>query len=133
DSAQDMQVYESASVTVLERPVYDSGTQEQTQQQQEEIQQPEQPSLSSNAALSALSVSAGTLSPGFSADTTEYELSLPSGTEKIEISASAADDAAAVSGAGEHQLDPGNNDLSVQVRAEDGTTRTYVIHAYVEE
>lgn len=133
DSAQDMQVYESASVTVLERPVYDSGTQEQTQQQQEEIQQPEQPSLASNAALSALSVSAGTLSPEFSADTTEYELSLPSGTEKIEISASAADDAAAVSGAGEHQLDPGNNDLSVQVRAEDGTTRTYVIHAYVEE
>ena len=106
DSAQDMQVYESASVTVLERPVYDSGTQEQTQQQQEETQQPEQPSLSSNAALSALSVSAGTLSPEFSADT---------------------------SGAGEHQLDPGNNDLSVQVRAEDGTTRTYVIHAYVEE
>ncbi|MEI3147246.1 MAG: hypothetical protein V8T10_04570 [Merdibacter sp.] len=49
------------------------------------------------------------------------------------MSASAADDAAAVSGAGEHQLNRGNNDLSVQVRAEDGTTRTYVIHAYVEE
>ncbi len=129
DTAQDMQIYESASVTVIDRPADPGTVQEQPQTQT----QAEEQVLSSDASLSSLSVSAGTLDPEFSADVTEYTLNLPSDTETIEISAQAADDAASISGIGEQHLEPGTNDLNVTVTAEDGSTRTYAIRAYVEE
>lgn len=96
-------------------------------------QTPTQPAKSSDATLSSLSVSAGTLSPKFSANTTKYELSLPSDTKSIVVEAKANDSAASVSGSGEVKLEQGENEIVIRVSAEDGTTKTYTINAYVEE
>lgn len=92
-----------------------------------------EPSKSSDATLASLSVSEGTMSPSFKSGTSKYELSLPSDTTKIKIEAKANDSKAKVSGTGEVELKQGNNKISITVTAEDGTTKTYTINAYVEE
>ena len=88
---------------------------------------------SSDASLSTLTVSAGTLSPKFAANTTKYQLNLPSDTESIKVDAKANDSAASVSGTGEKELKQGDNTIRITVTAENGNTRTYTIDAYVEE
>lgn len=92
-----------------------------------------QPVRSSDADLASLSVSAGTMTPKFSAGRTSYELSLPSDADSVVITAEANDAAASVSGAGEVALEQGENEIRITVTAEDGTTKTYTINAYVEE
>lgn len=92
-----------------------------------------QPTRSGDADLASLSVSAGTLTPKFSAGRTSYELSLPSDADSVVITAEANDAAASVSGAGEVELEQGENEIRITVTAEDGTTKTYTINAYVEE
>ena len=92
-----------------------------------------QPTRSGDANLASLSVSAGTLTPKFSAGRTSYELSLPSDADSVVITAEANDAAASVSGAGEVELEQGENEIRITVTAEDGTTKTYTINAYVEE
>ncbi len=92
-----------------------------------------QPVRSGDADLASLSVSAGTLTPKFSAGRTSYELSLPSDADSVVITAEANDAAASVSGAGEVALEQGENEIRITVTAEDGTTKTYTINAYVEE
>lgn len=92
-----------------------------------------QPTRSGDADLASLSVSAGTLTPKFSAGRTSYELSLPSDADSVVITAEANDAAASVSGAGEVALEQGENEIRITVTAEDGTTKTYTINAYVEE
>ena len=102
--------------------------------------------LSSNANLSALTAEAGTdgnwsaLDIGtFSEGTTEYSAAVPHGTTDVRLTATAADSNATLkAGAGSNlsavssgsasgaiALDVGANTLSVEVTAEDGTTRTY--------
>ena len=90
-------------------------------------------SKSNDASLASLQISDGTLSPAFKSGTTNYELSLPSDAESIKIEAKANDSKASVSGAGEISLKQGNNKIEIIVTAEDGTTKTYTINAYVEE
>ena len=92
-----------------------------------------QPTRSGDADLASLSVSAGTLTPKFSAGRTSYELNLPSDADSVVITAEANDAAASVSGAGEVALEQGENEILFTVSAEDGTTKTYTINAYVEE
>lgn len=92
-----------------------------------------QPMRSGDADLASLSVSAGTMTPKFSAGRTSYELSLPSCADSVVITAEANDAAASVSGAGEVALEQGENEIRITVTAEDGTTKTYTINAYVEE
>lgn len=92
-----------------------------------------QPTRSGDADLASLSVSAGTLTPKFSAGRTSYELSLPSDADSVVITAEANDAAASVFGAGEVELEQGENEIRITVTAEDGTTKTYTINAYVEE
>lgn len=92
-----------------------------------------EPTKSSDTSLSSLTVSAGTLSPKFAANTTKYQLNLPSDTESIKVDAKANDSAASVSGTGEKELKQGDNTIRITVTAENGNTRTYTIDAYVEE
>ncbi len=91
------------------------------------------PSESANNALSALTVSAGTLTPAFDPAVTEYALSLPQGTEKITVTATPSDSKATVQGDGEVALQPGENKLAVTVTAENGDTKTYTITAKVAQ
>lgn len=88
---------------------------------------------STDATLSALTVSQGTLSPSFSSDVTSYTLSLPSGTTSVDVAATATDENASATGDGTIDLTSGSVTVSVVVTAEDGTTtKTYEISITVK-
>lgn len=83
--------------------------------------------------LSALTVSEGTLSPSFSATTTEYSVAVAGTTEKITLGATANHAKATVSGTGEKTLIPGHNQFSIVCTAENGNQKTYTVDVYVDE
>lgn len=91
------------------------------------------PGKSGNNALSALTVSAGTLTPAFDPAVTEYTLSLPQGTEKLTVTATPSDSNATVQGDGELTLREGENTLPLVVTAENGDTKTYTVTAKVAQ
>jgi hypothetical protein len=84
---------------------------------------------SANADLGSLSVSVGTLSPAFSADITDYTVTVPSTTASIEVSAATADTAATLY----QEANPvilsawGPTTINIQVYAEDGTYKNYTV------
>lgn len=82
---------------------------------------------SGNNNLSSLSISPGTLSPGFSAGTTSYSASVSNSTTSVAVSATAADGKARVAVWGNTGLSVGNNTVTVQVTAENGSKKTYTI------
>ena len=90
-------------------------------------------SLSSNNALSSLTVSAGTLTPAFDPAITEYTLSLPSRSDRLTITANPSDSRATVQGDGEISLQDGETSLSVVVTAEDGSSKAYSITVQVAQ
>ena len=90
-------------------------------------------SLSSNNALSSLTVSAGTLTPAFDPAITEYTLSLPSRSDRLTITANPSDSRATVQGDGDISLQDGETSLSVVVTAENGDTKTYTVTAKVAQ
>lgn len=89
--------------------------------------------LSTNNALSSLSIEGVELSPTFSQDITEYSVTLKPETSSVNINASVADGTASISGAGTREVTDGDNRLEVVVTAENGSIKTYVINAKVEE
>ena len=93
---------------------------------------------SSNADLSALSLSSGTLDPVFARDTTSYTATVPYSVSSVTAKPSAAESHATLkvngstvtsgSASGAVSLDVGDNIVTVEVAAEDGTTtKTYTI------
>ena len=82
---------------------------------------------SGNNNLSSLSISPGALSPGFSAGTTSYSASVSNSTTSVAVSAKAADSKAKVAVWGNTGLSVGNNTVTVQVTAENGSKKTYTI------
>ena len=83
---------------------------------------------SSNADLSALSLSQGILSPSFSPSTTEYTATVAYTTTQTEVSATVQDATAVIaSGTGVAALSVGENAIEVVVQAEDGSTNTYTV------
>ena len=83
--------------------------------------------LSDNANLQSLGSANAQISPAFSADTTEYTASVPFNVSKLEIAAEAAHPGAVVT-VGNTGLTPGGTtDVTVTVKAEDGTTKVYHI------
>lgn len=87
-----------------------------------------------NANLSGLSLSQGTLSPAFAADISSYTATVASGVSSITVTPTLADTNASVtvngapvtsgSASGAISLKGGTNVITVIVTAEDGTTRT---------
>ncbi len=94
---------------------------------------PEEEPKSTNNNLSGLSVSTGSISPEFNADTTEYTVNLPADATTISIDASAADEKATVEGTGEHSLKAGTNEIAINVTAENGDVKTYYVKVNVDE
>lgn len=88
---------------------------------------------SPNAKLASLTVSAGALSPEFHRDTAEYTVIVPYETEKITVTATALDSAAAVSGGGEKPLNVGSNAITVTVTAANGTGGSYIVTVIRQE
>ena len=114
----------SASVTIVAASTPDDSEPDYT---------PSTPGKSGNNALSALTVSAGTLAPAFDPAVTEYTLSLPQGTEKLTLTATPSDSNATVQGDGELTLQEGENTLPLVVTAENGDTKTYTVTAKVAQ
>ncbi|MEG1475973.1 MAG: cadherin-like beta sandwich domain-containing protein, partial [Longicatena sp.] len=86
-----------------------------------------------DSSLSALSISAGKLSPEFVSETKSYSVDLPVGITEVEVSATPKSAKASVSGTGKIALKPGANTIEVTCSAEDGSTSAYVIKANVSE
>lgn len=83
---------------------------------------------SSNASLSSLVISAGTLSPEFSAATKDYTATVDYSCSSLAVTANPADSKASVTSVtGNDSLEVGENTVSVVVTAEDGSTSTYNI------
>ena len=90
------------------------------------------PPLSSDASLSSLSVSGGTLDPAFSAAVTNYTATVPFGSSSVAVSATTSDGNASFMINGSNNatvaLTVGDNTISIVVTAENSTTsRTYTI------
>lgn len=83
--------------------------------------------LSSNANLSALSLSAGTLSPRFSASRTSYTVAVKNSVTECKIYATAADSGAKVEVSGDATLKIGKNTRTVTVTAPSGAQKVYTI------
>ena len=83
--------------------------------------------LSSNANLSSLKVSSGTLSPAFSANTTSYSVTVENAVTKLTLSAVAQDPDAKISVSGSDSLSVGSNTRTITVTAPSGATKKYTV------
>ena len=93
---------------------------------------PMPPPLSSDASLSSLSVTGGTLDPALSPAVTNYATTVPQGSSSVDVSATANDGNASFMINGSNNttvaLAVGDNTISIVVTAENGTTtRDYTI------
>ncbi|NBH14628.1 hypothetical protein D3Z36_10720 [Lachnospiraceae bacterium] len=83
---------------------------------------------SGDNSLSSLSLSAGSLSPAFQYNVTDYTASVGAEVSSVEVNAQTSNANATVeSVSGNTDLQPGQNTISVVVKAENGVTATYKI------
>ena len=83
---------------------------------------------SSNANLSSIKLSSGALSPAFDANTTNYNVTVKNGVESITVTGAVADGKSTCTGNGTFDLNEGNNEIVLNVKAEDGTKKAYIIN-----
>jgi len=88
--------------------------------------------LDTEASLSSLSISTGTLDPAFNLSVNNYTATVPNGTDSVDVSATTSDnnDSFTINGSDNATvaLVVGDNTISIVVTAEDGTSsRTYTI------
>lgn len=100
-----------------------------TKQNQEEWKQEQEERIekSSNNYLKNLSVENYEITPEFDKQTINYEISKEITEDYIEIIAKTDDDKSSVSGDGKITLNSGENNIRIDVTAENGTVRTYFI------
>ena len=104
-------------------------------QKQTQVQQPvstQTTRKSNNANLSDLGIKPNDFK-GFKQSITSYNVKVPKSVESVELYAKTADSKAQLSGTGIKKLDNGENQLTVTVTAEDGTTKTYTVNVTREE
>lgn len=83
---------------------------------------------SSDNSLASLSISPGTLSPAFQYNVVNYTASVEADVTNVEVNAQLSNDTAVIeSVSGNTDLQPGENLVSVVVKAQDGKTATYKI------
>jgi len=84
-------------------------------------------SQSTNANLSSLRLSSGSLSPSFKSGTTSYSAKVANSVTSVSVYATAADSNAKVSIEGNKNLKVGENTCTVTVTAPSGATKAYTI------
>lgn len=104
-----------------------SDKQRNEQLQEQEQQDKENFGKSSNNYLKELSVQGLKLTPEFDKQTINYTIDEELDVDSIEISADLDDSRAKVSGTGNIKLEPGENNIRIDVTAENGIVRTYNI------
>lgn len=86
------------------------------------------PKPSSNANLSSIKLSSGSLSPAFNANTTNYNVTVKYDVDEINVTGSVADGKSTYIGGGTFALKVGDNERRLTVTAEDGTKKSYIIN-----
>ena len=89
--------------------------------------------LSSNNYLSSLGVEGVGISPEFNRDTLEYTVEMEPGTTRVNLVGSVEDGTARVEGFGEREVNEGANRFEINVIAQNGNVRTYVVVVNVKE
>ena len=87
----------------------------------------QQASYSTNNNLSSIKISNGELNPAFNKNTTEYNVTVDNKVTKITIDGTKEDDKASVDGFKEYDLDEGANKVTIQVTAQNGSSKYYTI------
>ena len=103
----------------------DEQANEELRKQEQEDQ--ENAGKSSNNFLSELSVEGYKISPAFDKQTINYSIDGEITAKKVNIQAKTDDDRATVTGIGEVELQTGENNFRISVKAENGTERAYFI------
>ncbi len=85
------------------------------------------PTLSANADLASIKPSSGTLTPKFSANVTNYTISVPYTTTSLSLSATAQEKGAKIAVTGKNALTVGANTQVITVTAPNGTTKKYTV------
>lgn len=80
---------------------------------------------SPNNKLASLEVEGYSLTPTFNKDTESYDVIVNPSVGQISVKAGTIDSKASVSGTGTISLQSGNNTVSIEVKAENGSVRTY--------
>lgn len=75
---------------------------------------------STNNNLSNIIVSEGEISPEFNKETLNYEVNVPEGTKEIEIVGIKEEESASIIGNGKHEIEAGENEISLIVTSERG-------------
>ncbi|MBO5909741.1 MAG: cadherin-like beta sandwich domain-containing protein, partial [Clostridia bacterium] len=83
---------------------------------------------SSNANLTYIRVSAGTLSPNFSANTTSYNITVPYSVTEVLAYTETVDKNATVAIEGSKTMKVGANKRVIKVTAQDGTVKSYTLN-----
>ncbi|MDH6367886.1 MULTISPECIES: cadherin-like beta sandwich domain-containing protein [unclassified Breznakia] len=83
--------------------------------------------------LKSLTISEGTLEPGFDPNVDTYIVKLTSDKSNVEIKAEPKDSSVTVEGAGKHTLKEGENNITLTTKADDGGSKTYTIRFQVEK
>lgn len=83
---------------------------------------------SPNNKLSGLGVDGFALTPTFSRDVTSYDLIVNPSVTEVTVNAVPLSSTASISGTGTIQLQSGNNEITISVKAQNGTVREYQIH-----
>lgn len=86
-----------------------------------------------DAKLSAISISAGTLSPSFHPTTYEYAVEVKNSVESVKIVPTTSSKKAKATVTGGEQLDLGENKIVISVVAENGEKKEYVIYVKRQE
>lgn len=86
------------------------------------------PKPSSNANLSSIKLSNGSLSPAFNANTTSYNATVKYSVDSITITGAVADGGATYTGGGTFALEVGDNSRTLTVTAADGSKKSYTIN-----
>ena len=81
-----------------------------------------------DATLDSLTVSKGTLTPAFNKNTLNYTVNVENDVTSIEVSATATDSNATVTGIGTKELNTGDNTVTIKVTSESGSENTYTIN-----
>ena len=122
-----------ATITVRALDLADSNGNEMTGSKSITINVVEKKTYSSVNNLKNLSVDGAELNPKFEAGTTSYNVTVPKGTEKINIKAEVEDSKSSISGIGEKNVTEGMNKFDIIVTAENGAQKTYTLNVEVEE
>lgn len=138
ESEEDQKVSASATVKVIKKSNNSNGgnstpTNNDNNNSSTDTKPKKEENKSNDNKLSSLTISKGTLSPKFSANTTSYKVDLTSDIETVDIAAKANDSKAKVTGTGKKDLVIGSQTYSVTVVSESGIKKVYSITFNVTE